>query len=95
MDPAEFERTKFQWLAWKEGKQTTTLYAKDNTREKDVYLNVNHHSPEKLRKVLSKRTTRFNSYLKTGRIADPTLYKDPRDMYNETNFTVNVLLDKN
>ena len=93
MDPAEFQRTKYQWLAWTEGDTSTTLYAKDSDREKDVYLKINNHQPEKLKRVLRKRTTRFNHYLKTGRIADPKLYKDPRDMYHETMHTVNVLMD--
>ena len=93
MDPAEFERTKYQWLAWKEGSATTTIYAKEDPREKDVYLKVNSHQPEKLKRILSKRTTKFDHYLKTGRIGDPKLYKDPKDMYHETMHTVNVLLN--
>ena len=57
---------KYKWLDWSEGNINETLYMKQSAREKDVYLKVNNHSPEKLNKIIRKRTTDFKKYLKSG-----------------------------
>ena len=84
---------KYRWLDWSDGATNSTIYMKSAPREKDVYLKINNHSPEKLKKIIRKRSTNFGYYLKSGKIGDPYIKKDPRDMYHETMHEVNVLLN--
>lgn len=54
------------WLEWKQGHDTTVQYEILDKREKAVSLTINTHRPEPLADVLSKKHTRFDSYLIHG-----------------------------
>ena len=69
----EPEKPDLTWLAWKKGQSDVHQYheapskAEEDDRERvPVFLKINNHAPEKLKKVLKKKTTDFEEYLSHG-----------------------------